>query len=291
MSKFQETVRELAESLDEQIKMFTRNQQIHFDWLDSVKFELDVYDDDSPGLVAKPVSASVPVLETLKDDESLCISPLVPIAELPDGDSNAHINRSNTAPSFEFKPHVKFVDDSSLLLDAMISSEDDDDGAQDDPNLKIPFTVTGSYSELSQTASSFHAHWQSMLEMKKVQTITPASQARLAYEESEPTAYELTDDEETAEQGSDEEIYERNPSKIHGKEIPMWARQDQLMIHLREQKAMNADEIFTEMPKTCLLSKIFEKAKQCATENDPKVTNQKSASRKGPTNRANIKNL
>lgn len=285
MGTLQDALQDLLESLDEEVKMFVHNQQIHFDWLRSVEFELEVYSDYSPPL---PASLSVPVLETLKNDDSLDISPLVPISELPNSDATPQINHSSTAPSLEFRPNLKFVDDSSLLLDAMISS--DDDGLEPVSPRGMPFTASVTYSELSQTASSFHAHWQSMLEMKKAQTNTPAPQAIIANDESEPSAYEMTDDEEAKGEGSDDEIYERNPFKIHGKVIPTWARQDQLLEHLRQQKTTNADEIFTEMPKTCLLSKIFEKVKHSTTENDPKLTNQKPIrSRKATPSHQHVK--
>ena len=287
MSNIGDTIKDLNDTLSQQMVIFTNHQNMHFDWLQSVKFQLDVYSDKS---ISLQDSRSAPEIdnEQKKQQNEVLAAKQSQITtnsriQFPDAPATPprSIMRCCTSPSL-LKPRVRFVDDTSMLDSMSVSETDYSD--YDEDECEIPFSTSGAYSELTQSATSFHAQWQEMLEMKKAQTVTSDAPFKFSFEERPPAPieYEITDDEDM-EWGSDDEIYEKNPFEIHGKVIPMWARQDRLMKTLREQKdaGLNGDDVFADTLKTCTLTRIFgAPPRRISTENDPNLTNQAQPHRK-----------
>ena len=283
MTNIAGTVRDLENALAQQISIFSNHQNMHLDWLRSVKFQLDVYSDKSINLQE---SRSAPEIDSEQEKQqrevlSACQSQISAASrvQLPaDQEPARAIIRCNTSPSL-VKPHVRFVDDTSMLDSMSVSETDYSDG---DEEGEIPFTASGAYSELTQSATSFHAQWQEMLEMKKAQTVTCDAPFKFSFEEKSPIEYEISDDGDIG-WGSDDEIYEKNPFEIHGKVIPMWARQEQVLKRLRQQKdeGIDGDDVFADTLKTCTLTQIFgAPPRRISTENDPVLTNQAQPHRK-----------
>ena len=287
MTNIADTVNDLESALAQQISIFTNHQNMHLDWLRSVKFQLDVYSDKSINLQE---SRSAPEIDSDQEKQqkevlSACQSQIsasskVHLQSDADQEPARTIMRCSTSPAL-LKPHVRFVDDTSMLDSMSVSETDSSDG---DDECEIPFTASGAYSELTQSATSFHAQWQEMLEMKKAQTVTRDAPFKFSFEErpASPIEYEISDDEDIG-WGSDDEIYEKNPFEIHGKVIPMWARQEQVLKRLRQQKdeGINGDDVFADTLKECALTRIFgAPPRRISTENDPVLTNQAQPHRK-----------
>lgn len=281
----QETVRSLNQTLDQHMSIFQTHQSLHFDWLDSVKFQLHFYDDaerDSEPSIPKPTFSSVqiPAETTYKP-----ASPLVTIGEqekIRKSFAPKPICRSVTSPVITSTTTVRFVDDSSMLLDTISTSSDDEEDST--TSSRIPFTVSGSYSQLSESANSFNAHWQEILEIKRAQTSVSPLMPALVFEDDEvgiPTEYQMTDDEDIP-TFQDDEIYDRNPFEIHGKVVPLWARQDELEEKLKEQTVDIGDAVFKSMSKTVLVSKIF--GSSVRSENDPVRENNNAARKRAILN-------
>jgi len=82
----------------------------------------------------------------------------------------------------------------------------------------------------------------------------------LVFDESSiPPEYEMSDDESIVIPlgDRDEEIYDTNPFEIHGKMVPLWARQESLRKQLKRQKKMDGDQIFAHLPVACPIEKVF----------------------------------
>ncbi|OHT08614.1 hypothetical protein TRFO_22800 [Tritrichomonas foetus] len=165
-------------------------------------------------------------------------------------------NRSATSPCL-LTNNIKFVDDDSILMESSsMSSDSDVDEDSEDP---VPFTVSGSMRELTQSASSFREKWIEMLHQKKAATNIPKKPFKFAfddYDDGIPENYQMSDDSENDED-EDEAMYERNPVEIHGKMIPIWARGDQLLRQLKRQQRIDPDSIFLGFTADCPLPELF----------------------------------
>ena len=164
-------------------------------------------------------------------------------------------NRSATSPCFS-NSSIRFVDD-NCLIDSSDSSSDDD--FTNDDSVPIPFTVSGSMSELTQSASTFRERWMEMIHQKKAATNVPKKPFRFAFEDEEvkePEAYAISDDSDE-EPEDDEEIYERNPVEIHGKMIPAWARGELLLKQLKRQQRIDPDSIFSGFTADIPMEEVF----------------------------------
>ena len=177
MTKIQDTVHDLADTLEQQLSIFTNHQNMHFDWLQSVRFQLDVYSDRSITLQDGRSAPEISNEQAKQQNEALaaCQTQLASSARAqvsePEPEPARSIMRCCTSPAL-LKAHVRFVDDTSMLDSLSVSETDDSECDGDEEDCAIPFTVSGAYSELSQSATSFHAQWQEMLEMKRAQTVT-----------------------------------------------------------------------------------------------------------------------
>lgn len=281
MTHIQDTMRALEDTLSQQQSIFTNHQNMHFDWLRSIRFQLDALSDRSITLQDGRSAPDISTDQVKEQNKALAArqTQLASVSIPPVPETPRAMSRCGTSPSL-VKPHVHFIDDTSML-DSLSVSETDDSECDSDIDYAIPFTVSGTYSELSQSATSFHAQWQEMLEMRRAQTVTPDIPFKFSFEgeETAPLNYEITDDEDIG-WGSDDEIYEKNPFEVHGKVIPIWARQENLTKHLREQKdsGISGDDIFADTLKTCTLTRIFgAPPRRISTENDPILTNQSHA--------------
>ena len=275
----------LRELLEKEETGFRMSQRVQFDWLQSIKAQLDLYEDDQSSSQNKrpslDFSADPPASEVLQTDDLLPIANLTTVAEdrakqsaEPANDEDSEslttfatpMGRCATLPIFSVQngdigmssPNstVKFVDDDSLLLDG--SDQEEDETETTELKEPIPFTVNGSMRELTQSAASFREKWKEMLQMKKACTNVPKKQAAIfAFEDDDgvPEGYQISDDDSSREE--DDDIYERNPVEIHGKMIPIWARGDQLLRQLRRQKRIDPDSIFSGFTADCSLPDIF----------------------------------
>jgi hypothetical protein len=74
-----------------------------------------------------------------------------------------------------------------------------------------------------------------------------------------PAEYEMSDDDSVLLSDSDRnaEIYQKNPFEIHGKTIPLWARQDVLEQQMKRQRKQDPDQIFCNLQVTCSLERMF----------------------------------
>ena len=286
MVSIQGKLSHLMELLDKEEKSFNMSQRVQFDWLQSIKAQLDLYGDDQFASPDKrpslDFSVPPPASDVLQTDDLLPIANLTTVAEdrakmadPPANDEDSEsltsfarpMGRCATLPIFSVQsPNgdidmssanstVKFVDDDSLLLNG---SGEEDEAEPDENREPIPFTVNGSMRELTQSAASFREKWKEMLQMKKASTNVPKKQAAIfAFEDDDgvPDGYQISDDDESRDE--DDDIYERNPVEIHGKMIPIWARGDQLLRQLRRQKRIDPDSIFSGFTADCSLPEIF----------------------------------
>ena len=166
-------------------------------------------------------------------------------------------NRSATSPCL-ISNGIKFVDDDSILMDDDDSNQSDSGSDLDDEEDPVPFTVSGSMRELTQSASSFREKWMEMLHQKKAATSMPKKPFKFAFDDNDegiPENYQMSDDEENND--DDEAMYERNPVEIHGKMIPIWARGDQLLKQLKRQQRIDPDSIFLGFTADCPLPELF----------------------------------
>jgi hypothetical protein len=67
----------------------------------------------------------------------------------------------------------------------------------------------------------------------------------------------MTDEEDLAPVGSDDEMCEFDPVEIHGKTVPLWCHRCNLERILREQKGVDTDDIFEHLSKRCSLERVF----------------------------------
>jgi hypothetical protein len=73
-----------------------------------------------------------------------------------------------------------------------------------------------------------------------------------------PQEYEMSDDEiGWSARVDDHEIYENNPFEIHGKFVPLWARQENLRKQFQRQKSIDGDALFGSVPKLFETEKVF----------------------------------
>ena len=293
MVTIQDKIKNLGSLLAKEQVSFDMAQRVQFDWLASIQAQLDYYRTDQSfdqeeeqekhaSFEAPHTSPLVNKNSVHLEDESVGTEDLLPIATLttlaedrakqepkktnfsilaPEEDNaedrDNSLGRSATMPVFAIQPDIglsagnssiRFVDDESLLIDE--SSDSGDEGP-------IPFTVSGSMRELTQSAASFREKWREMLQVKKAATNLPKKQAVFAFEEDEgiPDGYKISDDDDMSDE--DDDIYEANPVEIHGKMIPIWARGDQLLKILRKQKRIDPDSIFAGYSMDCSLPEIF----------------------------------
>jgi hypothetical protein len=74
-----------------------------------------------------------------------------------------------------------------------------------------------------------------------------------------PVEYEMSDDEVVCSPlFQDEEMYQNNPFEIHGKVIPLWARQENVQKQLNNQKFVNGDVLFHSVSKTFVPETVFD---------------------------------
>jgi hypothetical protein len=177
MSSIEAAVARLSGDLDQQFLTYCESQDIHFEWLQSVAFQLRMYSRDREHMLS-PIPSPSP-----QTTRSLCT-------------------------------------DSSKLLDSL---EMDDC--------------------LSQVRShSFNDKFP--IEFEEIPL---------------PSEYEMSDDESDSlcDSDRDGEIYQKNPFEIHGKTIPLWARQEALAQQLKRQRKQDPDPIFCNMPVTCSIERMF----------------------------------
>lgn len=167
---------------------------------------------------------------------------------------------------------LKFVDKDSLLSISQSSdscvddfyTENDDQYrmCQSLPSKETPLTISCNITELTQSVSSFQEKWQEMVEEKKRSSLLPKPPVGSLFTfDDAPESYQMTDSDEKDEfffSDEDDEIHEEDPLEIHGKMIPSWARKEKVEEQLINQQKEDPDKIFTEMPKHCVLSHIFE---------------------------------
>lgn len=300
MATIVEKLSRLNELIAREKASYDVSQRLQFDWLQGIKAQLDSFGGDSADKPASPITPPVvedsdvlPIanLTTIAEDRRKSEVEEPPI-EIPapgmsilcgdravDSESEVSTNspilrpmgRCATMPIFSQMPQTyqpgcgstfRFVDDDSLLDNSDSSNDVEED--EDDASEPIPFTVSGSMRELTESAASFREKWQEMLHMKKACTNLPKKQAKIfAFEEDEeavPEGYQISDDDDS-DRGDDDDIYERNPVEIHGKMIPIWARGEQLLKQLRRQKRIDPDSIFSGFTADCSLSDIFQTQK------------------------------
>lgn len=167
---------------------------------------------------------------------------------------------------------VKFVDNDSLLSVSQSSDscneeiyyENDDQFrlCQSLPSKETPLSISCNITELAQSVSSFQEKWQEMVEEKKRTSLLPRPPIGSLFNfDDAPESYQITDSENGDDfffSDEDDEIHEEDPLEIHGKMIPSWARKEKVEEQLIEQQKNDPDNIFTEMPKHCVLSQIFD---------------------------------
>ncbi|OHS99902.1 hypothetical protein TRFO_08224 [Tritrichomonas foetus] len=206
------------------------------------------------------------------------------------------LSRCCTSPAFNVtltgSQSIKFVDNDSLLSTSQSSFNSDSDfyssnanvDNEDDeyeeqiklcqtmPSQHVPFTVSGNYSELTTSASCFQAQWQQMVNEKKRATLGPKTMPGTLFEfDRVPDSYEITDSEEehlNFFSSDDDEIHDDNPFEIHGKMIPLWARQENINKQLRKQQKVDPDSVFVGLSKHCYVSQVFGADKRPSLANE-----------------------
>ncbi|OHT05197.1 hypothetical protein TRFO_27131 [Tritrichomonas foetus] len=307
MTTIKETCSRLNQLLSKETKSFELSQRMQYEWLQSIKVQLDIFTDsdlnssssiqrlsfDDPNPFMNQEDSNEPnnprrmfdENQPPTDDENQYLDqPKKIVVNNIVNSSNEYImnsgndsfnedesesstlnipmsgNRSATSPCFTNT--IRFVDDNSLL-DSSDSSDESTD-LEIDGGVPVPYTVSGSMSELTQTASSFREKWMEMIHQKKAATNLPKKPFKFAFEEEEiapPEGYKISDDSDD-EPEDDEEIYERNPVEIHGKMIPTWARGDQLLKQLKRQQRIDPDSIFSGFTADCYLPDVFNAHKE-----------------------------
>lgn len=170
-------------------------------------------------------------------------------------------NRCATSPCFSTSNSIKFVEEDSMLMDSSSMMSSEAHVEEDESEDPVPFTVSGSMRELTQSASSFREKWIEMLHQKKAATNIPKKPFKFAFDdidEAMPENYQISDDSDRENDDEDDmEMYERNPVEIHGKTIPIWARGDQLLKQLKRQQRIDPDSIFLGFTADCPLTELF----------------------------------
>lgn len=282
MDQINTVVNDLNHLLDMTISNYKKQEEVHFEWLNTISFQLNLFSSTSSAAnsnssqESKEIVAPRPIGELRKSINKP--SPLV--YGYDENDNNEQISLASTkatpprshlpvqsTPCFNTQnlnsSTMRFVCDDSLL-----ESESDDDISVDEDNNSppaSPFTLGGSLKELTQSAYSFREAWKEMCIEKKQET-TPRKQSfKFAFEEVEEPkdVYEMSEDDgEDSFEDDDDEMYERNPIEIHGKMIPNWARGEQLEKQLKKQYKIDPDEIFIDFPMECNLEEIFDTTNQ-----------------------------
>lgn len=286
MINIQQTSRKLGDLLKKEKASFELSQKMQFDWLQSIEAQLELFDIPSKPLAHRLSFEDPPQNKNAIADSHLCskendendsafinqneanLNSINKNQLLEENDSESestsnltnlpmNSNHSATTPCFS-NSSIRFVDDESLLLD---SSSDEESEIDNGP--PVPYTLSNSVSELTQSASSFREKWLEMLHQKKASTNIPKKPFKFAFEEEEvsiPDAYQISDSGDEAE--DDEEIYDANPIEIHGKAIPSWARGDLLLKQLKKQQRIDPDSIFSEFTADSLdLPAVFNEHK------------------------------
>lgn len=287
MTNIQQTYRQLDDLLKKEKASFELSQKMQFEWLQSIEAQLDLFDipskplahrlsfEDPPQSHHKISNSYLCSKENDENDpssinqneENLNSIDKNQLLEENDSESESTSNLSNlpmnnsqsaTVPCFS-NSSIRFVDDQSLLLESSSSDED----SEIDNGPPVPYTLSNSVSELTQSASSFREKWLEMLHQKKASTSMPKKPFKFAFEEEEvamPDVYQISDSGDEAE--DDEEIYDANPIEIHGKAIPSWARGDLLLKQLKKQQRIDPDSIFSEFTADSLdLPAVFNEHK------------------------------
>lgn len=171
-------------------------------------------------------------------------------------------NLCATSPCFQSSNGIKFVEEDSMLMDSSSMMSSEANVEEDESEDPVPFTVSGSMRELTQSASSFREKWIEMLHQKKAATNIPKKPFKFAFDdidEEMPENYQISDDSDRENEDDDDDIemYERNPVEIHGKTIPVWARGDQLLKQLKRQQRIDPDSIFLGFTADCPLTELF----------------------------------
>jgi hypothetical protein len=207
MTNIEDAVRDLNNALDQHFSIYSTNQQLHFDWLQSVEFQLKMYgstrkDSDLDGALTRDGNTSCLVF-TSQTDSSAFFEP---------------VPRKRTRSLTVASGRVRFIGerDSGEMLPGSLPCN----GWPSSPCLDEPASSPGTRPDFSDPFS------------------IPLQDIPI------PTEYPLTDDDDDSPILADEEIYERNPFEIHGKIIPLWARQEQVEETLRKQTVLNPDLIF-----------------------------------------------
>jgi hypothetical protein len=225
-----ETLRELRESLELHYKGYDQRQLVHFNWLESVRLQLETRDEENRRSFGNT-------------DSSNSGSPLHRVTFVEGRQSV-----SSTGP-------LKFVDDSSLLDDS--SSDSEEVVVTQVRNRAISPIIARSYSEMARSASSFRAQWQNMICEQKSRSMAHEIRMELSHAIL-PCDYPMTDDEDLAPVASDDEMYDFDPIEIHGKTVPLWCHREELERILRKQQNADTDAIFEGVAKRCSLESVFQ---------------------------------
>lgn len=287
MNRIDSAVRELNQILEQQFNIYSTHQEIHFEWLKSVNFQLDCFDDVSQENIdmQRPRTNSmcerqIEILENYEHninkvpEESILVpnNDIIAFDKVDEFEQQQYNTYSPTSPPIQFNrsmtspfltlspnsPKIRFLDDDSLLTESNSSISSNSEA--DTSTSPIKFSVSNSLQELTQSASIFRAQWQEDVEKKnelRSQTIhIPFS---FDFEDDDiPETYPITDDDQEYDEFDREEVYESDPIEIHGKVIPIWARETQVLDHLMKQQKINPDSVFnSRRSKTCNLSEIF----------------------------------
>lgn len=288
MINIQQTYRKLGELLNKEKLSFNLSQKMQFDWLQSIEVQLDFFDVPSKSHDHRLSFEDPPKVKQENSDHQLCwkendennpssinqnetnLGSLEKAELLEENDSESESTTSNlpmgnshsaTAPCFS-NNSIHFVDDNSLLLDSSSSSDEE---SEIDNGPPVPYTLSSSVSELTQSATSFREKWLAMLHQKKASTSMPKKPFKFAFEEEEvsvPDVYKISESDDEDQDPDDEEIYDANPIEIHGKAIPSWARGDLLLKQLKKQQRIDPDSIFSEFTADSLdLPAVFNEHK------------------------------
>jgi hypothetical protein len=221
----EQTLQQLQGRLRKEFHGFELTQRLQFDWLQTVDAQLGQF---HPGF-----RRSVQLPQFPAPAKQPCDT--VPQTRIP------------AIPSVQTGT-IRFVDDSALLDDS------DSDSAEQPP----PLPHSARSVKLLQSPTIFQ-------EEPRGRTVPAISPIAFQFDDAESrealsTAYDISDDSACGDD-QDDEIYERDPIKIHGKVVPHWARSEKLLQHLKRQRNIDADTIFGGFTAECSLALIFDRRK------------------------------
>jgi hypothetical protein len=228
MAGIGDAVRDLNKALDQHFSIYCTNQEVHFDWLQSVEFQLRMY-----GSTRRESDLDSGV--ALEENHSCMVFPLQ-IDPLIDPVPRKR-TRSLTVGSSVIG-RVKFIgerESCEMFPGSLPRNYIPGPPALDPPDLPAG---SGAHPDFSDPFS---------ISLQDIPI---------------PSEYPLTDDEDAPPTIADEEIYDVNPFEIHGKIIPLWARQEQVEKNLRNQARLNPDLIFRRGQGLQSLQNIFRKQSQ-----------------------------